>query len=55
MEESVTILTIKAHTEGDLKGYYTAHMFGKEEPIMKSKTKSRLVRSIYKYYLGQGE
>jgi hypothetical protein len=48
-------LKITKHLDGKLKGFYTVYFAGTKEPMMKSKTKSKLLKSLFKHYAGQGE
>lgn len=53
--DEIEELKITKHLDGKLKGFYTVYIAGTIEPMMKSKSKSKLLRSLYKRYAGLGE
>ena len=53
--DEIEELKITKHLDGPLKGFYTVYFAGTKEPMMKSKTKSKLLRSLYKHFACQGE
>jgi len=55
MVESIEILTVKQHFEGNLKGFYTVSFANDDRPLMKSKRKSALLAKLSKYYRSQEE
>ena len=51
---TVPMVNIEQHIDGDLKGFYVAEITGLDGKPMKGKTLSALLGKISKYFRGQG-